>query len=203
MNPRLFYLLCLRAYPAAFRARHGAEMLRIFEAEWRAARLAGPRATLAFVAHVFSDLARTVPHECLAATTHAGWLAFGTATFCGVTATWIQFLGGHREPSATAVVLFAGTVFFSYFAGVRTWRWPVNVAAWLTSAYLFKAFTDGEFTDRLTRPLAFLIGPLLIIFGCTLAVSLAGTGVGRLLRRFFPLRPSCGRRDEPATNKNL
>ena len=46
MNSRSFYQLCLRAYPVAFRERHGAEMLRIFEAEWNAARHAGLRAKL-------------------------------------------------------------------------------------------------------------------------------------------------------------
>ena len=196
MNACSLYLFCLRAYPVAFRERHGAEMRRIFEAEWRTARDAGWRATLAYALHVFSDLVRTVPHERFGAMTHTGWMAFGTATFCGATATWVQFAGGHTQLSATAVVLFTGPVFFSYFAGVRTWRWPVTVAAWLPAVYLFAFFTNEEFAERLGSPLTHLP----VLFGWALIISLAGTGVGGLLRRWFPLRLSCG--SQPRANKN-
>lgn len=200
MNSRSLYLLCLRAYPAAFRQRHGAEMLRIFEAEWRAARHAGWLATLACAVHVLSDLARTAPHERFGATTHTGWLAFGTATFCGVTTTWVQFVGGHTQLSATAVVLFTGTVFFSYFAGVRTWRWPVTVAAWLPSVYLFAYLADVEFAERLGSKAVLLS---LFLFGWALTISFAGTGVGVLLRRAFPIRFGCGKSNLPEAHEKL
>ena len=189
------YRLCLRAYPAAFRQRHAAEMLRIFEADWRAARHAGLRATLTYLAHVFSDLARTVPHEHFGATTHDGWLAFGTATFCGLTATWIDFLG--HDPLATMVIFFVGTVFFSFFAEIRTWRWPVTVAAWLPASYLMAGLVSEEMRDRIGSGWQ-MLWPLLAMFGWCLTISFAGTGVGVLLRRVFPIRFVCGARSPKA-----
>lgn len=192
----LLYRLCLRAYPAAFRQRHATEMLHIFETEWRTAREAGLRATFAMIAHVASDLARTVPHERLAAATHTGWLAFSTATFCGVTATCIQFAGDDLR--ATLVVFFTGTVFFSYFAEVRTWRWPVTAAAWLPSAYAFAWALGSEVETRLGVTWSFLA-----LVGGALAISLAGTGTGVWLRRRFPLRFGCDRRTQPVAHKNL
>jgi hypothetical protein len=184
MNSRSLYLLCLRAYPAAFRERHGAEMLRIFEGEWRSARRAGWRATLAYAVHVFSDLVRTVPREHLAVMTHTGWLAFGTATFCGVLAPWALFSTGLFFE--TTILLFSSTVFFSYFAGVHSWRWPVTVAAWMPLAYFFTVLPHTETSGNWVAQLGLLL-PLLTLFAWALAIALAGTGTGLLLRRIVPL----------------
>src|SRR5205085_10553380 len=100
------------------------------------------RATLAYVAHIFSDVARTAPHECVAALTLDGWIAGGTATFCGATAAWIDFRAS--EVQATLLVLIAGAAFFSYFADHRTWRWPVATAAWLPATHVVAAMLGRE-----------------------------------------------------------
>ena len=194
---RSLYRLCLHAYPAAFRARHGAEMQRIFADDWRAARRAGPRATLAYAAHIFSDFARSAPHERLAALTFDDWMACGTAMFCGITATWIDFLAS--EVQSTLLVFLVGTTFFSYFAENRTWRWPVAVAAWLPVSHA-TAFALGlEKTDHSLLGSAVVL-PALAMFGVALIVSLAGTGAGVVLRQMFPL---CLGRDRSDANKNF
>lgn len=195
------YRLSLRAYPAAFRERHGGEMVRIFSDDWRAARHAGSRATVALAGHIASDFARTVPHERLVALTLNDWLAGGTATVCGTTATGIDFAAS--EVQSTLLVFLAGTIFFSYFAETRTWRWPVAVAAWLPATHAVAATLGVE------KPASALLGstvmlPALAMFGAGLAVSLAGAGVGVWLRRAFPLCLGRGGNcDQMDANKKL
>jgi hypothetical protein len=180
-----FYQLALHAYPAAFRRRHGAEMAQIFDDEWLVARHTGPGAALAYAAHIFSDLARTASHERLAALTFDDWMACGTATFCGATAAWIDFRAS--EVQATLLVLIVGAAYFSFFAEQRTWRWPLAVAAWLPAAHV-GAFAlgleRGPHTSLAHSP---IVLPALAVFGVAATAALAGTGLGRALRRAFPL----------------
>ncbi|HEX2091338.1 MAG TPA: hypothetical protein VHG28_03010 [Longimicrobiaceae bacterium] len=61
------YALLLRAYPAAFRERFGAEMLLCFRDRRRNLRAAPPAARLRFGLHLLADLAATLPAEHLSA----------------------------------------------------------------------------------------------------------------------------------------
>jgi hypothetical protein len=181
------YRLSLQAYPGGFRRRHGAEMVRMFAEDWRAARQAGPGAVLAYAAHIISDLARTVPPERFGALTFDGCIAGGTATFCGATAAWVDGQAG--EAPATALVLAAGAAGFSYFAEKRTWRWPVAAAAWLPGARL-AGFALGLARGSdlmLTPPPPGLPAPALWLLA--LLASFAGVATGTRLRRLLP--PCC------------
>ena len=138
---RSLYRLCLRAYPAAFRARHGREMRLIFAAEWAAARAHGTRGRIGCLRPFLGDLVRTVPHERLAALTLADGLAAYTALGCGGAAAWVQ--AHANDPWSTPLVLFIGSAFFAFFAARRTWRWPCVVALLLFAGHVHGAVALG------------------------------------------------------------
>lgn len=186
-NPPLavrLYRLGLRAYPVAFRQRHGTEMARNFSDDWRIARQAGAGAALAYAGHIFSDFARTAPPERLGAMTFDDWLALGTATFCGATAAWIDWQA--NEAQSTSLVLVAGAACFSYFAEKRTWRWSVAAAAWLPAAQVMAfALGLGRGASHMLTPSPVVLSGLAMWLVAFLA-ALTGVFVGTRFRRLLP-----------------